>query len=81
MGSFFIPREWRLSKVIWILLLLEFPFTVADLALFGIAAPNTYRTKLWKEGGEHGFNSDPSTIVYAYANYRPVKIPVIWDSL
>lgn len=76
----FIPRLWRLSKLIWILLVLEFPFTVANLALFGIASPDLYRTKLWQEGGNHGFNSDPSTILYAYANYRPVHTPVVWSS-
>lgn len=27
-----------------------------------------------------GFNSDPSTVVYAYANYRPVNIPLIWSA-
>jgi len=80
MGKFFIPRHWRLPKVIWFLLILEFPFTVAVLALTGIASPNLYRTKLWKEGGDHGFNSDPSTILYAYANYEPVKIPLVWSS-
>ncbi|KAF2192664.1 hypothetical protein K469DRAFT_553263 [Zopfia rhizophila CBS 207.26] len=80
MAKCFIPRNWRLGQVIWILLILEFPFTVANLALFGIAAPNTYRTKLWKEGGEHGFNSDPLTIVYAAANYRPVKTPMVWSN-
>ncbi|OCK81707.1 hypothetical protein K432DRAFT_381065 [Lepidopterella palustris CBS 459.81] len=80
MGRIFFPKQWRLSKVIWALLILEFPFTVANLALFGIASPNLYRTILWQEGGEHGFNSDPSTILYAYANYQPVKIPVVWSS-
>jgi hypothetical protein len=81
MGKFFIPRHWRLPKLIWALLILEFPFTVATLALTGIASPNLYRTKLWKEGGDHGFNSDPSTILYAYANYRPVNIPLVWSNL
>lgn len=59
----------------------ELPFTVANLALFGIASPNAYRSILWKEGGLMGFNSDPSTVVYAYANYRPVTIPLIWSAL
>lgn len=58
----------------------ELPFTIANLTLFGVASPNLYRTILWREGGRMGFNSDPSTIVYAYANYRPVNIPLIWSS-
>lgn len=62
------------------LLIAEFPFTVANLALFGIASPNLYRTKLWEEGALHGFNSSPKTILYAFANYKPVKTPVVWGS-
>jgi hypothetical protein len=77
----FIPRKWRLHKVVWALILLEFPFTVANLALFGIASPNLYRTILWAEGGRRGFNSDPSTVLYAAANYKPVKTPMVWSSL
>lgn len=80
MPSFFIPKKWRWERLILFLMILEFPLTVVDLTLFGVAAPNTYRTKLWKEGGLHGFNSDPTTILYAYANYRPVNIPMIWSS-
>lgn len=58
----------------------ELPFTVANLALFGIASPNLYRTILWKEGGQRGFNSDPITVLYSYANYRPVETPLVWSS-
>lgn len=58
----------------------ELPFTVANLALFGIASPNLYRTILWREGGLMGFNSDPTTVLYSYANYRPVKTPLVWSS-
>ena len=80
MGRFFIPRKWRMPKLVFGLILVEFPFTVANLALFGIAAPNRYRTILWTFGGQMGFNSDPSTVLYAAANYRPVKIPLVWSS-
>ncbi|KAF2271140.1 hypothetical protein CC78DRAFT_450826 [Lojkania enalia] len=80
MVSCFIPRNWRWPKVVLGLLIAEFPFTVANLALFGIASPNLYRTILWEEGGRLGFNSDPTTVVYAAANYRPVKIPLVWSS-
>lgn len=80
MGHFFIPRQWRLARVVYIFMILEFPFTVANLALFGIASPNLYRTILWTEGGKRGFNSDPKTVLYAAANYRPVTIPMVWSS-
>jgi hypothetical protein len=79
--GFFIPRKWRWHKVLWFLIIAELPFTVANLALFGIASPNLYRTILWAEGGRMGFNSDPKTVLYAYANYRPVKTPLVWSSL
>lgn len=81
MARCFIPRQWRLHYVLWALIILEFPFTVANLALFGIASPNLYRTILWTEGGKRGFNSDPSTVLYAAANYRPVKTPIVWSNL
>ena len=64
-----------------ILFVVEFPFTVACLALFGIADPDTYRTSLWKEGANHGWNSDPIELLYAYANYKPMKAPAPWNQL
>jgi hypothetical protein len=81
MARFFIPRQWRLPRFVWYLIIFEFPFTVANLALFGIASPNLYRAILWNEGGRRGFNSEPSVIVYAYANYKPVDVPLVWSSL
>ncbi|KAJ4337537.1 hypothetical protein N0V95_008299 [Ascochyta clinopodiicola] len=79
MACLYFPRQWRLARYVWFLMIFEFPFTVANLALFGIASPNLYRTILWNEGGKLGFNSDSSTVVYAYANYRPVTIPLVWS--
>jgi hypothetical protein len=81
MGRFFLPRKWRMPKLILGLILFEFPFTVANLSLFGIAAPNTYRTILWRLGGEMGFNSDPSQVAYAAYNYQKMEIPLVWSSL
>lgn len=80
MGRFFIPRQWRFPRIVYFWMIAEFPFTVANLALFGIASPNLYRTILWAEGGRRGFNSDPTTTLYAAANYRPVHTPVVWSS-
>jgi hypothetical protein len=81
MARFFIPRAWRLPRIVYFLMIFELPFTVANLALFGIASPNLYRTILWRLGGEMGYNSSPSFVLYAYANYKPVEIPVVWSSL
>ena len=76
----FITREWRLPQLMLGLLVLEFPFTVAILALFGIADGDTYRTKLWQNGADKGFNSAPSVVLYSFANYAPISTPLIWSS-
>ena len=77
----YIAHRWRLPKLMIALFILEFPFTIAALALFGIADPDTYRTKLWQNGADQHFNSDPSEILYRYANYKPVHYPIIWSAL
>ena len=56
-------------------------FTVALLALFGIADPNLYRTLLWQDGSDNGFNSNPNAALYAAANYRPYTTPKVWSQL
>lgn len=61
------------------LLVIELPLTVGMLVLFGIADGDTYRTKLWQNGSDYGFNSNPNEILYAYANYRPISVPLIWS--
>lgn len=81
MGRFFLSRQWRLPKLVLGLIIFEFPWTVANLALFGIAAPNTYRTILWRAGGKLGFNSDPDQVAYAAYNYQEMKTPLVWSSL
>ena len=70
-----------MPKLMTALFLLEFPLTVAVLALFGIAQDDTYRTKLWQNGFDRGFNSAPNSILYDYANYRPAHVPLIWSKL
>jgi hypothetical protein len=81
MGIKLISRFWRAPKVVTGLMLLEFPLTVAALALFGIAAPNLYRTKLWQDGFDNGFNSSPVAVVYSHANRNPMETPLVWSSL
>lgn len=78
MGIWF-ARQWRIPKIFVALLILEFPLTVACLTLMGIAHPNTYRTKLWQNGFDKGFNSAPNSILYAYANWQTPTIPLIWS--
>jgi len=73
-----MKTDWRWQKVPKVLCAVEFPFTVAMLALSGIADPDTYRTLLWSEGAKHGWNSDPIELLYAEANYRPISAPRPW---
>ncbi|KAF2109650.1 hypothetical protein BDV96DRAFT_604541 [Lophiotrema nucula] len=80
MVSCFLPRQWRWPKVMLAFLIAEFPFTVANLALFGIASPNLYRTKLWQEGSDHGWASRPDTVLYSIANHQPVHTPLVWSN-
>ncbi|KAK7537786.1 hypothetical protein IWX49DRAFT_478930, partial [Phyllosticta citricarpa] len=75
----FISPAWRTKRTMLILMAIEFPLVVAILTLFGIAHPNTYRTKLWQEGADLGYNSAPNAILYAMANYKPVKTPLVWS--
>ena len=81
-SMFIIAKKWRWFWVMIGLMLAEFCGTVATLSLFGVASPNAYRTQMWKVGGEHGFNSHPRQILYAYANYRPIpETPMVWSQL
>jgi hypothetical protein len=60
--------------------ILELAQGIALLMLFGCAYVNDYRETLWRVGGAHGWNSDPTQRVYYYANYKePPPIPAIWD--
>ncbi|KAI9843736.1 MAG: hypothetical protein M1838_002479 [Thelocarpon superellum] len=75
-----LSKEWKTPKLVYALFVVEFGGTVAMLAFFGIAAPNLYRTALWKDGALNGFNSDPDEILYAYANYQPIPtVPLVWS--
>ncbi|QVM10835.1 hypothetical protein D8B26_005487 [Coccidioides posadasii str. Silveira] len=74
----YLPRKYISPLAFKILIAVELPFTVAVLALFGIASPNLYRTKLWQDGADNGFNSSPDELVYRYANYEPYTVPRPW---
>lgn len=81
MLAVFLARKWKWPKVLIALMVLELGGTVAALALFGIASPDLYRTKLWQIGSDNGFNSSPKQILYAYANYWPIpKTPFVWSN-
>ncbi|KAK2772615.1 hypothetical protein CKAH01_13911 [Colletotrichum kahawae] len=63
-----------------LLLLLESMVVLVALALFGIAYPDRFRSRLWRNGGEEGWCSNPRLRIYFYANYEePPEIPLIWS--
>lgn len=75
-----LNRRWKNPRVFIIILVLELFGTVAVLAMFGIAEPNLYRTKMWQIGYDNQFNSSPKQILYAYANHRPIPpTPFVWS--
>ena len=76
-----VNLEWRMPRLPVVLCIIELPLTVAMLALVGVADPNLYRTKLWQEGADHGWNSDPIELLYAYANHKPIPAPTPWNQL
>jgi len=81
--KFIITRHWRTRKTIIALLVLEFLFTVDALTIFALAQPDEYRTRLWQDGADNGFNSAPSTRLYSFANHDTAgyKTPIVWSQL
>ncbi|EFQ98658.1 hypothetical protein MGYG_01680 [Nannizzia gypsea CBS 118893] len=77
--GWFLPRRYWSPLAFKILLACELPFSVGILTLTGIAAPNLYRTRLWQDGADNGFNSSPNQKVYAFANYQPYTTPKPWS--
>ncbi|KAL6236210.1 hypothetical protein BDW75DRAFT_207315 [Aspergillus navahoensis] len=76
----YIPKKYRKHNLIYILMAVELAFIIPILTFTGIAAHDRYRTKLWQDGYENGFNSSPDTAVYAAANYRSYDTPKVWSS-
>jgi len=80
--TMFLSRRYRPNKwPFYAFIALEIPLTISLLALFGIAAPDLYRTRLWQDGANNGFNSNPNAALYAAANYRPYTTPRVWSQL
>ncbi|KAJ5221796.1 uncharacterized protein N7469_010683 [Penicillium citrinum] len=78
--QFFFPRQHRHYKLTHWLMAVEFPFVVVILTLTGIASHNLYRSLLWQDGADNGFNSAPDEALYAAANHRPYSAPMVWSS-
>ncbi|RMJ12296.1 hypothetical protein CDV36_008054 [Fusarium kuroshium] len=61
------------------LLLAEMFIALTAVILFGLAYPDRFRSRLWENGGEEGWNSNPNQRIYFYANHQePPKVPYIW---
>ncbi|PIG88439.1 hypothetical protein AARAC_008179 [Aspergillus arachidicola] len=76
----YLTRKWRKHNLFYILMAIELPITIVILTFTGIASHDLYRTKLWQDGADNGFNSSPDEVLYAAANYRPYKVPMVWGS-
>ncbi|KAF7550826.1 hypothetical protein G7046_g7891 [Stylonectria norvegica] len=62
------------------LLGLELTLATAAVVLFGLAYTDGSRSRLWENGGEEGWNSNPNKRIYFYANHKePPEIPLIWS--
>ncbi|OJJ97884.1 hypothetical protein ASPACDRAFT_80012 [Aspergillus aculeatus ATCC 16872] len=79
--KFYFPTRWRNHNLLYILMGVELPLVVIILTLTGIANHDLYRTKLWQDGADNGFNSAPNEALYAAANHRPFTTPMVWSSL
>ncbi|OGE55487.1 hypothetical protein PENARI_c004G07727 [Penicillium arizonense] len=77
--QFFFPKKHKHHKITLYLMLAEFPIIIVMLTLTGIASHNLYRTLLWQDGADNGFNSAPNEALYAASNYRPYKAPMVWS--
>ncbi|CAL5874578.1 uncharacterized protein PFLUO_LOCUS8875 [Penicillium psychrofluorescens] len=77
---FYFPKKHRYHKLTLYFMLAELPVTVVILTLTGIASHNLYRSLLWQDGADNGFNSAPNEALYAAANYRPYTAPMVWSS-
>ncbi|KAF9883151.1 hypothetical protein FE257_004036 [Aspergillus nanangensis] len=76
----YISRHWRTQNTLYILMAFELPITILLLTFTGIASHDLYRSKLWQDGADNGFNSSPDEVVYAAANYRSYTVPMVWSS-
>jgi len=76
-----VPSEWKTPKTLRLLFVLELLLSIAALALFGIAQPDLYRTRFWREGSDQGWNSNPNQLIYAAANYKSINAPLPWSQL
>ncbi|KAL4781433.1 hypothetical protein BJX76DRAFT_16050 [Aspergillus varians] len=76
----YVPKKYRNHNLVYILMAVELSFLIPILTFTGIASHDRYRTKLWQDGYDNGFNSSPDSAVYAAANYQSYTTPHVWAS-
>ncbi|KAK3329063.1 hypothetical protein B0H66DRAFT_12327 [Apodospora peruviana] len=73
-------RPWRVKAPMYWGMIPELGLVISVLVLFGLQQPDVWRTQFWRIGHEHGLNSSPNILLYAYANHRPLPtIPLVWS--
>ncbi|KAL0936292.1 uncharacterized protein CTRU02_208507 [Colletotrichum truncatum] len=73
-------RVFGKTTALALLLCLESVVVITALVLFGVAYPDRFRSRLWRNGGEEGWSSNPRLRIYFYANFEEVpQIPLIWS--
>ncbi|KAF5966058.1 hypothetical protein FBULB1_11894 [Fusarium bulbicola] len=67
-------------KTPFALILAELAISTTAVTLFGLMYPVEFRSRLWENGGEEGWNSNPNKRIYCYANHQePPEVPLIWS--
>ncbi|KAM0433292.1 hypothetical protein ACHAPT_004168 [Fusarium lateritium] len=67
------------TKIPLALILIEMTISLMAVILFGLAYPDRFRSRLWENGGEEGWNSNPNKRIYFYANHQePPVVPLLW---
>lgn len=74
-----LHRPWRAKAPLYWGMIPELAGIIPCLVLFALQQPDAWRTLFWRIGYENQLNSNPSMILYAYANFRPLPtIPFVW---
>ncbi|KAM0074307.1 hypothetical protein ACKRZS_013623 [Fusarium odoratissimum] len=67
-------------KTPFALVLAELAISITAVTLFSLMYPVGFRSRLWENGGEQGWNSNPNKRIYYYANHQePPEVPLIWS--
>ncbi|KAL2128382.1 hypothetical protein VTI74DRAFT_9264 [Chaetomium olivicolor] len=75
-----LRRPWKAKRPLYWSMVPELAGIVPALVLFALQSPDAFRTLSWRIGFEHGLNSNPNMILYAYANHHPLPaIPFVWS--